>query len=60
MWRSRTSRAPRPAHDAYLHDAQLLHVTPDRCLAHEDTDEGITTATAAGMNVIDVRNRPWR
>ena len=50
----------KPAPDLYLHAAQLLDVAPDRCLAHEDTDEGITAATAAGMSVIDIRQRPWQ
>ncbi|MEE1825378.1 HAD family phosphatase [Streptomyces sp. BE20] len=51
---------PKPAPDAYLHAARLLGVEPGRCLAHEDTDEGVTAATAAGMHVIDIRHRPWR
>lgn len=51
---------PKPAPDAYLHAAHLLDVDPRRCLAHEDTDEGITAATAAGMSVIDIRQRPWQ
>ncbi|MEU4346164.1 HAD family phosphatase [Streptomyces sp. NPDC023838] len=51
---------PKPAPDAYLHAARLLGVEPRDCLAHEDTDEGITAATAAGMEVIDVRRRDWR
>ncbi len=51
---------PKPAPDAYLHAARLLNIAPTRCLAHEDTDEGITAATAAGMPVIDVRQHPWQ
>ncbi|SES48101.1 haloacid dehalogenase superfamily, subfamily IA, variant 3 with third motif having DD or ED [Streptomyces sp. yr375] len=51
---------PKPAPDGYLHAARLLDVAPDRCLAHEDTDEGVAAATAAGMNVIDIRHRPWK
>ncbi|RSS50531.1 HAD family phosphatase [Streptomyces sp. WAC01280] len=51
---------PKPAPDAYLHAARLLGTAPARCLAHEDTDEGITAATRAGMRVIDVRRQPWR
>ncbi|MFG2233593.1 HAD family hydrolase [Streptomyces sp. NPDC048723] len=49
----------KPAPDAYLHAARLLGVLPDQCLAHEDTDEGITAATTAGMNVIDIRHHHW-
>ncbi|MFJ4356137.1 HAD family hydrolase [Streptomyces massasporeus] len=51
---------PKPAPDAYLHAAQLLGIAPARCLAHEDTDEGITAATRAGMHVIDIRRQPWQ
>ncbi|MEV7782438.1 HAD family phosphatase [Kitasatospora sp. NPDC088351] len=50
---------PKPAPDAYLHAAHLLRTEPGHCLAHEDSDEGITAATAAGMRVIDIRHRPW-
>ncbi len=50
----------KPAPDAYLHAARLLDVAPDRCLAHEDTDDGVAAATAAGMNVVDIRRRPWQ
>ncbi|WP_328936223.1 MULTISPECIES: HAD family phosphatase [unclassified Streptomyces] len=50
----------KPAPDAYLHAARLLDVAPGRCLAHEDTDDGIAAATAAGMNVVDIRRRPWQ
>jgi len=46
----------KPAPDAYLRAARFLGVDPRDVLAHEDTDEGIT---AAGMDVIDVRQRPW-
>ncbi|KUN40462.1 hypothetical protein AQJ30_07400 [Streptomyces longwoodensis] len=51
---------PKPAPDAYLHAAHLLDMAPGRCLAHEDTDEGITAATTAGMHVLDIRQLPWR
>ncbi|MEU3904041.1 HAD family phosphatase [Streptomyces goshikiensis] len=50
---------PKPAPDAYLHAAHLLTVPPARWLAHEDTDDGITAATTAGMHVIDIRHHPW-
>lgn len=50
---------PKPAPDAYLHAARLLGVSPARCLAHEDTDDGVTAATKAGMHVIDIRQQPW-
>nr|WP_133899457.1 HAD family phosphatase [Streptomyces sp. KS 21] len=50
---------PKPAPDAYLHAARLLGVAPTRCLAHEDSDEGVTAATSAGMNVVDIRHHHW-
>ncbi|MEU7011464.1 HAD family phosphatase [Streptomyces sp. NPDC046332] len=50
----------KPAPDAYLHAARIMGVEPARCLAHEDTDEGITAATKAGMRVVDIRHRPWQ
>ncbi|MEW2373918.1 HAD family phosphatase [Streptomyces sp. NPDC006656] len=50
---------PKPAPDAYLHAARLLGTAPSQCLAHEDSDDGITAATTAGMNVIDIRHQPW-
>ncbi|WP_168724482.1 HAD-IA family hydrolase [Streptomyces sp. A1547] len=45
--------------DAYLHAARLLGVAPTQCLAHEDSDEGVTAATSAGMNVVDIRHHHW-
>ncbi|MET9662706.1 HAD family phosphatase [Streptomyces sp. NPDC006510] len=51
---------PKPSPDAYLRAAHLLGTDPARCLAHEDTDEGITAATRAGMHVIDIRHQPWQ
>ncbi|MFJ6370451.1 HAD family hydrolase [Streptomyces virginiae] len=50
---------PKPAPDAYLHAARLLAVPPARWLAHEDTDDGVTAASSAGMHVIDIRHHPW-
>ncbi|MFD6891412.1 HAD family hydrolase [Streptomyces sp. NPDC059957] len=49
----------KPAPDAYLLAAAELAVPPSQCLAFENTDEGITAALAAGLPVIDVRNRTW-
>ncbi|SMF44599.1 HAD family phosphatase [Streptomyces sp. Amel2xC10] len=51
---------PKPAPDAYLRAAHLMNTDPAHCLAHEDTDEGVTAATTAGMHVIDIRHHPWR
>lgn len=44
---------PHPATFALA--AQKLGVDPRRCVAYEDADPGIASATAAGMTVIDVR-----
>jgi HAD superfamily hydrolase (TIGR01509 family) len=48
-------RYGKPAPDVYVLAAEQLEVSPARCVAYEDTDEGITAALAAGMRVIDVR-----
>ncbi|MDX3524983.1 hypothetical protein P1P75_00540 [Streptomyces sp. ID05-39B] len=40
---------------------RLLDTDPGSCLVHEDdTDDGITAARTAGMDVIDIRHRAWR
>ncbi|MFE7593742.1 HAD family hydrolase [Kitasatospora sp. NPDC057512] len=49
----------KPAPDAYLLAAAELAVGPGRCLAFENTHEGVTAALAAGMPVIDVRDHTW-
>ncbi|MFD3788742.1 HAD family hydrolase [Streptomyces cyaneofuscatus] len=49
----------KPAPDAYLLAAGELAVPPSRCLAFENTDEGITAALAADLPVIDVREHTW-
>jgi HAD superfamily hydrolase (TIGR01509 family) len=46
----------KPAPDLFLRAAQLLGVAPPRCLAFEDTDDGVESARRAGMSVVDVRN----
>ncbi|GAA4199233.1 fructose-1-phosphate/6-phosphogluconate phosphatase [Streptosporangium oxazolinicum] len=48
-------RYGKPAPDVYLLAARLLGVAPYACVAYEDTDEGVASALAAGMTVIDVR-----
>lgn len=45
---------PKPAPDLYLAAARGLGVPPAGCLAFEDTDEGLASARAAGMQVVDV------
>jgi HAD superfamily hydrolase (TIGR01509 family) len=42
----------KPAPDIYLHAAEALGVTPDRCIAVEDSVNGAMSAQAAGMTVI--------
>ncbi|MEH6374269.1 HAD hydrolase-like protein [Streptomyces sp. KLMMK] len=39
----------------FLAAAEALGAHPSRCLVHEDSDEGIVAAHAAGVPVIDVR-----
>ncbi|MEV4730147.1 HAD family phosphatase [Saccharopolyspora sp. NPDC049426] len=48
-------RAVKPAPDAYLLAARRLRVDPSRCLAYDNTDEGVQAAQQAGMTVVDVR-----
>jgi len=45
----------KPAPDLYLTAARQLGVEPERCLAFEDTQTGITAAKAAGMFAVQVR-----
>ncbi len=46
----------KPAPDIFLEAARRIGVDPTRCRAYEDTDPGIESARAAGMDVIDVRD----
>ncbi|UGQ10507.1 HAD family phosphatase [Yinghuangia sp. ASG 101] len=47
----------KPAPDLYVEAARRLGVLPHECLAVEDADEGLAAARAAGMAVVDVRDR---
>jgi beta-phosphoglucomutase family hydrolase len=47
----------KPAPDIFLKAAECLQLKPAECLVYEDGNLGIEAATAAGMQVIDVR--PW-
>ncbi|WP_326770767.1 HAD family phosphatase (plasmid) [Streptomyces sp. NBC_01591] len=49
----------KPHPDAYLLAATQLNQAPRRCLAFENTDEGVTAALAATMPVIDIRHKAW-
>lgn len=42
----------KPAPDPFLEAARRIGVPPERCLAFEDTQLGITSATAAGMQTV--------
>lgn len=44
----------KPAPDPFLNAAAWLGVTPERCLALEDSHNGVRSASAAGMTVIMV------
>lgn len=44
----------KPAPDPYLMGAKLLSVDPERCVALEDSPNGVASATAAGCKVIAV------
>ncbi len=46
----------KPAPDVYLQAARRLDVAPDRCVAIEDSAQGLRAAAAAGMTVIAVPN----
>lgn len=46
----------KPAPDVYLETARRLDVAPERCLAVEDSSNGLRAAHAAGMAVIAVPN----
>ncbi|MFF7637496.1 HAD family hydrolase [Kitasatospora sp. NPDC008050] len=49
----------KPDPECYLLAAAKLAREPARCLAFENTDEGITAALAAGLAVIDIRASIW-
>jgi beta-phosphoglucomutase-like phosphatase (HAD superfamily) len=46
---------PKPAPDLFLKAAQSLGVDPSRCVAFEDSPQGLQAARSAGMMAIDVR-----
>ena len=49
----------KPAPDVYLEAARRLSVPPRRCVAIEDSQNGILSAAAAGMRVIAIPNRSF-
>ncbi len=44
----------KPAPDIFLHAAKSIQADPRRCLALEDSENGVRAAVAAGMKVIQV------
>jgi beta-phosphoglucomutase-like phosphatase (HAD superfamily) len=46
----------KPAPDVYLEAARLLGERPERCVAIEDSHNGILSAANAGMRVVAVPN----
>lgn len=54
---SQDVKNPKPAPDTFLEAARQLGVDPRRCRAYEDTDLGLASIRAAGMEAVDVR--PW-
>jgi len=49
----------KPAPDVYVETARRLGADPSRCVAIEDSTNGIRSAAAAGMTVIAVPNRDF-
>jgi len=49
----------KPAPDVYLEAARRLEVSPDRCVAIEDSSNGLRSGAAAGMAVIAVPNHHY-
>jgi HAD superfamily hydrolase (TIGR01509 family) len=49
----------KPAPDVYLEAARRLEVEADRCVAIEDSSNGLRSAAAAGMAVIVVPNKHY-
>jgi HAD superfamily hydrolase (TIGR01509 family) len=46
----------KPAPDVYLEAARRLGVSPERCVAIEDSENGIRAGKAAGMRVVAIPN----
>ena len=49
----------KPAPDVYLEAARRLAADPARCVAVEDSSNGLRSAAAAGMGVIAIPNRAF-
>jgi beta-phosphoglucomutase family hydrolase len=53
-------RHGKPAPDIFVEAARRIGVPPAQCVAFEDADLGVQSATGAGMRVVDVRKWPQR
>jgi beta-phosphoglucomutase family hydrolase len=53
-------RHGKPAPDIFVEAARRIGVPPAQCVAFEDADLGVQSATGAGMRVVDVRRWPER
>jgi beta-phosphoglucomutase family hydrolase len=51
-------RQGKPAPDIFLEAARRIGVAPELCVAFEDADLGVQSATDAGMKVVDIRRWP--
>ena len=49
----------KPAPDVYLEAARRLDASPERCVAVEDSSNGLRSAAAAGMLVVAIPNREF-
>jgi len=47
----------KPAPDIFIESARRLGIAPAQCLVFEDADLGVQAAVAAGIRVIDIRDR---
>jgi beta-phosphoglucomutase-like phosphatase (HAD superfamily) len=47
-------RNGKPEPDIYLKAAGLLNARPERCLALEDSENGVRAAVGAGMTVVQI------
>lgn len=48
--------SPKPSPDIFLKAADVLGVSPSRCMVFEDADKGLRAASAASMSSVLIRN----
>jgi beta-phosphoglucomutase len=51
-------KRPKPFPDIYLRAAELLQVSPERCVVFEDSPTGAAAGIAAGMQVVGIETTP--